>query len=250
MSEFVTRHVENGVMQLRLNRPEKKNALTLAMYEGLAEGLRAAAADPAVRVVLLGGGADFTAGNDLKDFAAAGSQENRPGSAFDFLREIRVFPKPVVAAVRGVAVGIGTTMLLHCDVVVASATARFQIPFSRLGVTPEGGSSMLLAGRVGDARARWLLMAGEAFSGRQAALWGLALEAPEDDEVEAVAMERARLLAGLPPKALAESKRLLLEPQREKLAAVMDEERVVFSKALRSEEAQAAFQAFLSRAKG
>jgi enoyl-CoA hydratase/carnithine racemase len=250
MTEFVTRHVENGVMQLRLNRPEKKNALTLAMYEALAEGLQAAAEDPDVRVVLLAGGADFTAGNDLKDFAAAGNQETRPSSAFDFLRVIRVFPKPVVAAVRGVSVGIGTTMLLHCDVVIASATARFQIPFTRLGVTPEGGSSILLAQRVGDARARWLLMAGEAFSGEQAARWGLALEAPADAEVEAVAMERARTLAALPPMALAESKRLLLAPQRDKLAEVMDEERVVFSAALRSPEAQAAFQAFLSKAKG
>jgi enoyl-CoA hydratase/carnithine racemase len=249
MTEHLHKSFEGGVLTLRLTRPEKKNALTRAMYDGLAQGLHVAATHDETRVVIIAGGADFTAGNDLADFAAVEADKPRPGAAFEFLEQIRAFPKPVVAAVRGVAVGIGTTMLLHCDAVVVAKQARLQMPFSRLALVPEGGSSLLLAQRVGTALANWWLMSGEAFSGEEAMRAGLALRAVEDAQVEAEAVAIAAQLAGLPPGALAETKRLLRAPMREALEAVMAEERVAFSQQLRSPEAQAVFAAFLARKK-
>ncbi len=249
MTEHLLRERDGAVLTLRMNRPEKKNALTPAMYDGLAAGLREAAGDDAVRVVLIAGGADFTAGNDLADFARAGDGTTRPASAFEFLRVIRTYEKPVVAAVRGVAVGIGTTMLLHCDAAVAVRDARLQMPFARLGLVPEGGSSLLLAQRVGQARANWWLLSGEAFSGAAAAEAGLVLHAVEDAAVEAEARRLAEALAALPPGALAESKRLLRAPQAAVLEAVMDAERESFSARLKTAEAQAIFAAFFERRK-
>jgi enoyl-CoA hydratase/carnithine racemase len=249
MNEHLHKSFEGGVLTLRLTRPEKKNALTRAMYDGLAQGLRVAATHDETRVVIIAGGADFTAGNDLSDFAAVEADKPRPGAAFEFLEEIRAFPKPVVAAVRGVAVGIGTTMLLHCDAVVVAKQARLQMPFARLALVPEGGSSLLLAQRVGTALANWWLMSGEAFSGEEAMRAGLALRSVEDAQVEAEAVAIAGQLAGLPPGALAETKRLLRAPMRAALEAVMAEERVAFSQQLRSPEAQAVFAAFLTKKK-
>jgi enoyl-CoA hydratase/carnithine racemase len=249
MTEHLLRERDGATLTLRLNRPEKKNALTPAMYDGLAQGLRDAAADDGVRVVLIAGGADFTAGNDLADFAKAGDGTTRPSSAFEFLRVIRTFEKPVVAAVRGVAIGIGTTMLLHCDAAVAARDAKFQMPFARLGLVPEGGSSLLLAQRVGQARANWWLLSGEAFSGAEAAEAGLALRAVDDAAVEAEAARLAAQLAALPPGALAETKRLLRGPQAATLEAVMDAERASFSARLKTPEAQAIFAAFFERKK-
>ncbi len=249
MPEHVHKSFEGGILTLRLTRPEKKNALTRAMYDGLAQGLRVAATHEETRVVIITGGADFTAGNDLSDFAAVEQDKPRPGAAFEFLEQIRAFPKPVVAAVRGVAVGIGTTMLLHCDAVVVAKQARMQMPFARLALVPEGGSSLLLARRVGSALASWWLMSGEAFTGEAAAAAGLALRAVEDGQVEAEGLAIATQLAALPPGALAETKRLLREPLREELEQVMAEEREAFSRQLRSPEAQAVFAAFLARKK-
>jgi enoyl-CoA hydratase/carnithine racemase len=249
MNEHLHKSFEGGVLTLRLTRPEKKNALTRTMYDGLAQGLRVAATHDETRVVIIAGGVDFTAGNDLSDFAAVEADKPRPGAAFEFLEEIRAFPKPVVAAVRGVAVGNCTTMLLHCDAVVVAKQARLQMPFARLALVPEGGSSLLLAQRVGTALANWWLMSGEAFSGEEAMRAGLALRAVEDAQVEAEAVAIAGQLAGLPPGALAETKRLLRAPMRAALEAVMAEERVAFSQQLRSPEAQAVFAAFLARKK-
>ena len=249
MTEHLKKSFEGGVLTLRLDRPEKKNALTRGMYDAMAEGLAAAATHEETRVVILAGGADFTAGNDLSDFATVERGRERPGAAFGFLEQIRAFPKPVVAAVRGVAVGIGTTMLLHCDAVVVARQARLQMPFSRLALVPEGGSSLLLASRVGSALASWWLMSGEAFSGEEAARAGLALRAVEDGQVEAEAVAIAAQLAALPAGALAETKRLLREPLREELDAVMAAERESFSRQLLTPEAQAVFAAFLARKK-
>ncbi|MDB5377046.1 MAG: enoyl-CoA hydratase/isomerase, partial [Rubritepida sp.] len=135
MSEHVLTERADAVLTLRLNRPDKKNALTREMYNAMGEALSLAAVDESVRVVILAGGTDFTAGNDIKDFAAVGDRPaTEPGAAFNFMQNIVGFAKPVVAAVRGYAVGIGTTMLLHCDVVVASETARLQMPFTRLAL--------------------------------------------------------------------------------------------------------------------
>ncbi len=177
---------EGGVLTLRLNRPEKKNALSREMYAALTDGLASAAADDAARAVLLAGGEDFTAGNDIADFAAdtaavdGGVGPLRTTAALDFLEVLTRFPKPVVAAVRGVAIGIGTTLLLHCDAAVAARTARLQMPFTRLGIVPEAGSSLLLAARVGQARASWMLLSGDAVDGETAAREGLVTRAAED----------------------------------------------------------------------
>ena len=243
---------EGGVLTLRLNRPEKKNALSREMYAALTDGLRSAAEDQAVRAVLFAGGEDFTAGNDIADFAAdaaggGGDGQLRTSAALDFLEAVTRFPKPVVAAVRGVAIGIGTTLLLHCDAAVASRTARLQMPFTRLGIVPEAGSSLLLAARVGQARATWLLMSGDAVDGETAAREGLVTRAMDDLEVEETASAMAAQLAALPPGAIADTKRLLRAAYAPSLAEAMERERAAISERLRSAEARAMFDAFLNR---
>jgi enoyl-CoA hydratase/carnithine racemase len=245
MTEHVQAGREGAVAIIRLARPEKKNALTRAMYQAMAQALAAAEADPSIHVILLAGGADFTAGNDIADFAAPRGEG--PGAAFDFLEAMVAATKPVVAAVRGAAVGIGTTLLLHCDVVVASETARLLMPFTRLALVPEAGSSLLLPARVGPALANWWLLSAAPFSGVEAQRAGLASRAVPDDEVEAAAMEMAFHLAGLPPGAVQDSKRLIRAPHRAALATAMAAERDAFSARLRSPEAQAAFAGFLAR---
>ena len=249
MTEHVLTERHGAVLTIRLNRPEKKNALTRAMYHAMADGLRQAAGDDGVHVVLLAGGADFTAGNDIADFAKAGERDPKdPGAAFDFLEAILAFEKPVVAAVRGNAVGIGTTMLLHCDVVVASETARLMMPFTRLALCPEAGSSLLMPARVGPAMANWWLLASAGFSGADAAAAGLATRAVADDEVEATAAQMAATLAALPTGSVQASKRLIRAPQLAAVKAAMAAERVTFGERLRSPEAQAAFAGFLKKA--
>ncbi|HYI85180.1 MAG TPA: enoyl-CoA hydratase-related protein [Acetobacteraceae bacterium] len=243
---------EGGVVTLRLNRPEKKNALTREMYAALSDGLRSAAEDEATRVLLLAGGEDFTAGNDIADFAAdaaagSGGGQLRTSAALDFLEAVTTFPKPIVAAVRGVAIGIGTTLLLHCEAAIASRTARLQMPFTRLGIVPEAGSSLLLAARVGQARATWLLMSGDAVDGETAAREGLVTRAVDDAEVEETANAMAAQLAALPPGAVADTKRLLRAPYAQSLAEAMERERAAISERLRSAEARAMFDAFLNR---
>ena len=246
MTEHVLIARDGALLTIRLNRPEKKNALTRDMYRAMGEGLRQAAVDAAIHVVLLAGGQDFTAGNDIGDFAAP-RDPKEPGAAFDFLEEIIRFEKPVVAAVRGNAVGIGTTMLLHCDVVVVSETARLMMPFTRLALCPEAGSSLLMPARVGPARANWWLLAGGGFSGAEAAAAGLATRAVPDAEVEAMALQMAATLAGLPPGAVQESKRLIRAPHAAALRETMAAERVSFGERLHSAEAQAAFAGFLKK---
>lgn len=248
MSEHVLTERDDAVLTIRLNRPDKKNALTRAMYNAMGEALSQAATDDSVHVVMLAGGTDFTAGNDIKDFAAVGDRPaTEPGAAFSFLENIVAFPKPVVAAVRGYAVGIGTTMLLHCDLVVASETARLQMPFTRLALVPEAGSSLLLPARVGPAKANWWFLSGAPIPGSEAAAAGLATRAVPDNEVEPVAMEMAKALAALPPGSVAETKRLIRAPHAAQLAEAMAAERISFGERLRSAEAQAAFASFLKK---
>jgi enoyl-CoA hydratase/carnithine racemase len=202
--------------------------------------------------VLLAGGDDFTAGNDIADFAADGAAGGgggplRTSAALDFLEVLVRFPKPVVAAVRGVAIGIGATLLLHCDAAVVARSARLQMPFARLGIVPEAGSSLLLAMRVGQARASWMLLSGDGVDGETAAREGLATRAVEDAEVEATAAAMAAQLAALPPGAVADTKRLLREPHAEALKEAMERERAAITERLRSPEARAMFAAFLDR---
>jgi len=237
-----------GVLELTLNRPAKKNALTEAMYQALVAGLSRAEADEAVGAVLIRGeGGVFSAGNDIGDFIAA-VQTGRGLAAADFVRKLATFPKPLAAAVDGLAVGVGCTLLLHCDLVYASPEARFSLPFVDLGLPPEAGSSLLLPRRVGLARASaWLLLA-ESFDAQEAKDAGLVNAVVAAPDLPAFAREKARKLAAKPRAALMESRRLLRGDPSE-LAAHMEEEFSAFMSALHSLQTQAIFAAFLAKSK-
>jgi enoyl-CoA hydratase/carnithine racemase len=209
MSGHVVTETAGGVLTLRFNRPEKKNALLVGMYGDAADILKAAAADPTVRVIVITGTADsFTAGNDLKDFL-----ENPPLNAdapvFRFMHGLANMQKPVIAAVNGLAIGIGTTLLMHCDLAYAVAGAKFQMPFVNIAIVPEFASSLLLPRLVGHVRAAELLLLGDAFTAEKAFNLGLinAVVAPE--QLMPTVMQKAQALAAKPPAALRQSKALL-----------------------------------------
>jgi len=238
-----------GVGRITLDRPAKKNAITTAMYAAMADALVAYRADDEVRAILFTGGADFTAGNDLQDFMMASmggvSFEDLP--VLRFLNALRDCEKPVVVAVRGNAVGIGTTLLLHCDLTIASQTARFRLPFVPLGLVPEAASSLLLPLVVGRARAARLLMGGEFFDAREALEMGLVAKVVDDSATDDAAIDAAAKLAELPPAALRETKRLLKAPWAAQVKAQMDEETAAFTARLASDEFRAAAMKLLSR---
>jgi len=236
-----------GVLELILNRPAKKNALTEAMYLALIEGLARAEAEDIGAVLIRAEGDMFCAGNDIGDFISA-VQKGHGLAAADFVRKLATFPKPLVAAVNGLAVGVGCTLLLHCDLVYATEAARLSLPFVDLGLPPEAASSLLLPRRVGMARASALLLLAETFDAKEAKEAGLvnALVAPEDLAV--FAREKARQLASKPRAALLESRRLLRGDAPE-IAARMEEEFRSFLAALHSPQTQAAFAAFLAKSK-
>ena len=239
---------ERGLLTLRLNRPEKKNALNRAMYSQLAEGLRLADSDPDINAVLITGSSEcFTAGNDIADFIQQ-PPGNLDSPVFHFMLGLLDCRKPVIAAVAGAAVGIGTTMLLHCDLVYVSAAARLRMPFVNLGLCPEFGSSLILPRLLGQAKAAELLLLGEGFSGEQAAAWGIATEALGSGEAAlAKAREMALRFESLPPEAVRISKQLMKAPDREQLRQVIEEEGALFTQRLRSPEAMAALSAFISK---
>ena len=239
---------ERGLLTLRLNRPEKKNALTRAMYNQLAEGLRLADSDPEINAVLIAGSAEcFTAGNDIGDFLQQ-PPSNLDSPVFHFMLQLLECRKPVIAAVAGAAVGIGTTMLLHCDLVYVSTDARLRMPFVNLGLCPEFGSSLILPRLLGHAKAAELLLLGEGFSGEQAAAWGIATEALGSGEAAlAKAREMALRFESLPPEAVRISKQLMKAPGREQLRQAIEEEGALFTQRLRSPEAIAALSAFIKR---
>jgi enoyl-CoA hydratase/carnithine racemase len=239
---------ERGLLTLRLNRPEKKNALTRAMYSHLAEALKQADADPEINAVLITGSAEcFTAGNDIADFIQQ-PPGNLDSPVFHFMLNLLECRKPVIAAVAGAAVGIGTTMLLHCDLVYVSRDARLRMPFVNLGLCPEFGSSLILPRMLGHAKAAELLLLGEGFSGEQAAQWGIATEALGSGEATlAKAREMALRFESLPPEAVRISKQLMKAPDRELLRKVIGEEGALFTQRLRSPEAMAALSAFINR---
>lgn len=250
MNEGISVESRSRVAHVRICRPEKKNALTTAMYSDMADAFEWIADDDAIRVVVIEGGPDFTAGNDLMDFMQASmraaSFEDLP--VLRFLGRLRDCQKPVVAAVRGNAIGIGTTMLLHCDAVVAGRDARFRLPFVPLGLVPEAASSLLLPLMIGKMRANWLLLSGEFFHADDAYAMGLITKLVDDEVVEGTATEIAAQLALLPPVAVAETKRLLREPTAAQVAAQMEEEARAFSARLGSEEFREAAMKVLSRA--
>ncbi|AYC34120.1 enoyl-CoA hydratase [Pseudomonas cavernae] len=248
MSEHVVVERDEGILTLRLDRLDKKNALTRAMYSRMAEVLEAAQDDRGVRVVLIEGSAQcFTSGNDLGDFLQA-PPTGLDSPVFRFMRALFEFKNPVVAAVAGPAVGIGTTLLLHCDLVYVSRDARLKMPFVNLGLCPEYGSSLILPRLLGQAKAAQLLLLGEEFSGEQAAAWGIANAALEDGAATlAKAREMARRFLGLAPSAVEDSKRLMKAPGREELRQVIVAEGELFNQRLRSPEAIEAMSAFMQR---
>lgn len=233
------------ITTLRFTRPAKKNALTVEMYEQLTAALATAAADTSVRAVVITGSAEcFTSGNDIADFARAnaGGEVTAP---LDFLRAIVNFDKPLLAAVSGVAIGIGTTLLLHCDLVVASPTAKFKTPFVALGLVPEGGSSLLLPALIGARRATQMLLLGEQIDAPTALAWGLVNEVADD--AYAAALAKAKVLAACAPNAIRSSKVLMGRPTRAQVLETIEHEGKVFGAQLRSPEAMEAFQAFMAR---
>ena len=251
MSDILT-HVEAGVMTLTFNRVDKKNSITRAMYAALADGLERAAQDAAVRVVLIQGDATvFSAGNDIGDFQNApadpGPREEQP--VWRFLRAIASFPKPIVAAVCGPAVGVGTTLLLHCDLVYAGDNAAFALPFVNLGLVPEAGSSLLLPQMLGYHRAAEALLLGEPFMAEAALEVGLVSRVLPPTECNAVAQQQARKLAAKPLASLVETKRLMKGSQQAAVLARMDEEGQLFGRMLHEPAAREAFAAFAQRRK-
>ncbi|MET1067674.1 MAG: enoyl-CoA hydratase-related protein [Pseudomonas prosekii] len=239
---------EGGLLTLRLNRPDKKNALTRAMYVQLAEALSEADQSPEINAVLITGSAEcFTAGNDIADFIEQ-PPSNLDSPVFHFMLSLLDCRKPVIAAVAGAAVGIGTTLLLHCDLVYVSRDARLRMPFVNLGLCPEFGSSLILPRLLGHAKAAELLLLGEGFSGEQAAAWGIATEALGSGEAAlAKAREMALRFEALPAEAVRISKQLMKAPDRELLRKVIEEEGALFTERLRSPEALAALSGFINR---
>lgn len=247
MSEHIITETRDRVLRIELHRPDKRNAITVAMYEAMAAALERAGADPTVRVVLIHGQPEgFTSGNDIVDFL------NSPPDAVDspvfrFLKLLSQSDKPVVAAVTGAAVGIGTTMLLHCDYVVAGENAQLSVPFVNLGLCPEGGSSLLLPLAVGYLRAAELLLFGETIGPGRAREWGLVNCVVPDAQAIPQARARAQSLAAKPPTALQTSKALLKHRLAPLLEHAMHEEGASFTKLLGSPEAKEALSAFVAK---
>jgi enoyl-CoA hydratase/carnithine racemase len=237
------------IARIRFDRPEKKNAITAQMYEQLAGALASADADPGVRAILIHGRPDcFTAGNDLADFLERPPREETSGT-FRVLKLLPALAKPVVGAVGGPAVGIGTTLLLHCELVYASPGARFQLPFVALGVVPEAGSSLLLPLLAGYQRAAELLLLGEPFGADKAYECGLVTRIVPEPELLERALEAARALAALPPASVQLTKKLMKSPHSRALARQMAEEGRRFRERLSSPEAKEAMSAFLEKRK-
>ncbi|HVV33882.1 MAG TPA: enoyl-CoA hydratase-related protein [Vitreimonas sp.] len=248
MSEHILIERTGAVLEIRFNRPDKKNAITNAMYGAMADALEAAAKDNDVRVILFTGAGDyFTAGNDLQDFAAQGAGTfSGPRHVNRFLPAVITAEKPIVAAVRGHAVGVGTTMLLHCDLVYIANDARLTAPFVNLALLPENASSLTIPARIGHAKAFALLGLCEPMLGAEAAASGIANAALPAGEVEPRARAAATELATKPPQALKIAKRLL-RSNTDALLARMREEGELFGEQLKSPEAAAAFKAFFAK---
>jgi enoyl-CoA hydratase/carnithine racemase len=248
MSEHIKAVRDGAVMTIRLARPEKKNAITTAMYTAMAEAMETAESDDTIRVIVfLGSGGAFAAGNDLKDFLENPPQEES-APVFRFLNALLNATKPIVAGVEGVAVGLGTTLLLHCDLVYVTANARLQTPFVNLGLTPEAGATYLLPRFLGHVRAAEMVMLGEPMDGETAVRLGLANALLAPEELEDKVLSTARALAEKPPAAL-RATRALLKANHPQVEAAMNAEAAEFTARLRSAEAKEAFSAFLEKRK-
>lgn len=239
----------HDVLTIAFNRAEKKNAITAAMYQTMADALVEAQANPEIRAVLIRGSAGiFSAGNDLEDFMKQPPVgENAP--VFQFLRAISSAEKPLVASVAGAAVGVGTTLLLHCDLVYAADTATFSLPFSQLGLCPEAASSLLLQRVAGYQAAAEKLMLGEPFDAREAQRMGFVNRLLPAAEVDAFALQQAQKLAALPASSLRITKQMMKRAAQHEIQTQMTEEAVHFAKMLLAPEAKEAFKAFFEKRK-
>jgi enoyl-CoA hydratase/carnithine racemase len=239
---------DGAVLCVTFDRPEKKNALTGAMYLAATQALHDADRDPAIgAVVFAGSGGMFTAGNDIVDFLAAWGE---PGEfpAFSFIKTLAACKTPLVAAIEGVAIGIGATMMLHCDLVYAAPGTMFRLPFVDLGLVPEAASSLLLPRRIGMAKAAELLLLGEAFGAEEAVRLGLANAIVPAGELRGIAIEKAERLAAKPRVAIAATRKLMRGEGHEIQARIAEEARL-FAIAMQSDEARAAFANFLGKAR-
>ena len=253
MTDLILIEKENGILTLVINRPEKKNALTNEMYAGLCRGFTDAAQNFNVKVVLVkGSGGVFTSGNDLKEFSmySQNPDQFQDFGAVQFMKQFIGFPKPVVAAVNGLAVGLGTTILLHCDAVVVGRSAMFSLPFVKLGMVPEFASSYALPIMAGKMGASHVLMLGEPFGAEEAQQMGIASLICEDGDVEAKALAICQQFVNLPASTLRAIKSLINPPERQaKLLKVLDEEMQLFQEGLTSAEHREAMAAFLEKRK-
>jgi len=242
---------ENGVLTLEFNRPERKNAITAAMYQSMADAITAAEQDTAVRAILIVGKPEiFTAGNDLEDFMKSGRDvavEDR--SVYKFMLALSGATKPVVAAVSGAAVGIGTTLLMHCDLVYAADNAKFSMPFVQLGLCPEFASSLLLTQIAGYPRAAEKLMLGEAFLAQEALEMGLVSKVLPAAELLAFAQGQAAKLVALPASSIRATKQLMKAARKGPVAEAMAAENTYFGAMLSAPEAREAFTAFFEKRK-
>lgn len=248
MSEQV--RVERGdeVLAITLSRPERRNAITVAMYAALAEAIESASEDPDVRVVTIRGeGQDFAAGNDLQDFLQGPPRDMGEIPVWRFLRALVACKVPLVAAVQGNCVGIGTTMLLHCDLVVADETARFSLPFIDLGLVPEAASSLLIPRLAGRRRAARYLLLGESFGVQEAMDIGLVSHRAAAGELGEVTDKVIARLLAKPAQALRETQRLLRENGSNDIGERMEMEGRLFADRLQSDEVKAAITAFFAR---
>lgn len=247
MTEALIHELSDGVLSVSFNRADKKNALTLAMYDALVEQLQRAQDDATIRVVVLRGeGGVFTAGNDLGDFMKnpPSSMDSPVGRLLAILPKLR---KPLIAAVDGAAIGLGTTILLHCDLVYCSARAKFKLPFVPLGLCPEAGSTYLLPRLAGRVRATELLMLGESFTAEVAHEIGLVNRVVEHETLDDVANAAAKKVAALPPASVRLTKQLISQAHADLLHASMEREGGEFLARLRSPEALEAMTAFFQK---
>jgi enoyl-CoA hydratase/carnithine racemase len=246
MTEHIKIKHDGAVLEIIFARPDKKNALSNAMYRAATEALDAAEKNQAIRVVLFAAEGDsFTAGNDLADFANAATGKGDGLAAHGFIEALGRADKPIVAAVPGLAVGVGTTMLLHCDLVFMAEGAKLSTPFVNLALVPEAASSLLLPARIGHVRAFAMFALGEAISAAEALSLGLANKVLPKDDVLAAARQAAQALATRPLGAVVATKKLMRDKQR--ILGRMAEEGAVFAQRLQSTEAREAFNAFAER---
>ena len=250
MSEHVRIEKEGGLVSITLARPERRNAITIAMYSSLADAVEKAAADPETRLIAFRGeGQDFTAGNDLADFLIAANREGEEIPVWRFLRALAACETPSIAAVQGNCVGIGTTMLLHCDLVVAEEGARFSLPFVDLGLVPEAASSLLIPRLAGRRIAARLLLLGEAFGVEEAQSIGLTSHVAPVGELLSTFDRLATALLAKPADALRAAQRLLRHSQSDEILGRMRLEGAVFSERLGSPEVKEAIAAFFEKRK-